>query len=132
MLFQWIRTSIAMKPYIFFYFLGDLDPLSPKHPLWIHPCNVATSSELYYPLVHIIIKSICYSVACGFFILYTVDSEIFARIFVFAKSIKRHISDVNNARLRKDLPISISDIVILPFCEGFIFTKLRIREVSRK
>ena len=29
-------------------------------------------------------------------------------------------------RLRQDLPISINDRVILPFCEVFIFTKLRI------
>ena len=53
--------------------------------------------------------------------LFTVDFEIFAR--VFANSIKRHISDVKSSRLRQDLPISIKDRVILPFCEGFIFTK---------
>ena len=63
---------------------------------------------------------------------YTVDSEIFARIFFFANSIKRHISDVKNSQLRQDLPISINDRVILPFREGFIFTKLRMCEVSRK
>ena len=50
----------------------------------------------------------------------------------FENSIKRHISDVKNSRLRKDLPISINDSVIFPFREGFIFTKLRICEVSRK
>ena len=57
--------------------------------------------------------------------IYTVDSEIFARVFFFANSIKRHISDVKNSRLRQDLPISINERVILPFREGFIFTKLR-------
>ena len=57
------------------------------------------------------------------FCLDTVDSEIFAR-FIFAKSFKRHTSDVKNPRLRQDLPISIKDRVILPFREGFIFTKL--------
>ena len=45
--------------------------------------------------------------------------------FIFANSIKRHISDVKNWQLRHDLPISINDRVILPFREGFIFTKLR-------
>ena len=36
-------------------------------------------------------------------------------------SIKRHISDVKNLRLRQDIPISINDRVTLPFREGFIF-----------
>ena len=56
----------------------------------------------------------------------------FRENFIFANSIKRHISDERNSRLRQDLPISINDRVILPFREGFIFTKLRICEVSRK
>ena len=51
---------------------------------------------------------------------------------IFANSIKRHINDVKNLRLRQDLPTSIKDKVILPFHEGFIFAKLRICEVSRK
>ena len=47
------------------------------------------------------------------------------------RSIKRHISDVKNLRLSQDLPISIKDDrVILPFHEDFIFTNLRICEVS--
>ena len=46
--------------------------------------------------------------------------------FIFANSIKRHISDVENSRLRQGLSLSINDRVILPFREGFIFTKLRI------
>ena len=56
----------------------------------------------------------------------------FRENFIFANSIKRHISGVKNSRLRQDLPISINGLLILPFCEGFIFTKLRICEVSRK
>ena len=36
------------------------------------------------------------------------------------------------SRLRYDLPISVIDRMISPFCEDFIFTKLRICEVSRK
>ena len=56
----------------------------------------------------------------------------FRENFIFANSIKRHISDVKNSRIRQDLPLSINDRVILPFREGFIFTKLRICEVSRK
>ena len=53
----------------------------------------------------------------------------FRKNFIFPNSI-RYISDVKNSRLRHDLPISINDRVILPFREGFIFTKLR--KSSRK
>ena len=44
----------------------------------------------------------------------------FRENFIFANSIKRHISDVKNSRLRQDLPISIndSDFVI---SRGFYF-----------
>ena len=56
----------------------------------------------------------------------------FHKNFIFTNSIKRHTSDVKNSRLRQGLPTSINDRVILPFREGFIFTKLRICEVSRK
>ena len=56
----------------------------------------------------------------------------FSENFIFANSIKIHISDVKNLRLRQDLSIPINGIVILPFREGFNFTKLRICEVSRK
>ena len=51
--------------------------------------------------------------------------------FIFANCIKRHISDVENSRLRQDLPISINDRVILPFREGLfsrIFTYAKFRE----
>ena len=51
----------------------------------------------------------------------TVDSEI------FANSIKDIL-----VMLRQDLPISINESMILPFREGFIFTKLRICELFRE
>ena len=52
-----------------------------------------------------------------------VDLEIFMRILFSWNSIKSHISDVKKLRLWQDFPISINNRVILPFCEGFIFTK---------
>ena len=52
--------------------------------------------------------------------------------FISANSIKRHISDVKNLRLGQDLLISINDRVILPFHEGFIFTKLHKNKVLAK
>ena len=56
----------------------------------------------------------------------------FRENFIFGNSIKRHISGVKNSGLRQDLPISKNNRVILPFREGFIFTKLRICEVYAK
>ena len=56
----------------------------------------------------------------------------FRENFIFVNSIKRQISDVKNLRLRQDVPISINNRVILPFCKGFIFMKLCICKVSRK
>ena len=60
----------------------------------------------------------------------TVNSEIFARIFIFANSVKRHICDVKIFRLVHDLLITLHVISvnyreISPFREDFIFTKLR-------
>ena len=55
----------------------------------------------------------------------------FCERFIYVNKIKRHISDVRDSRLRQDLPISINDRVILPFHEGFIFTKLRIYAYMR-
>ena len=49
----------------------------------------------------------------------------FRENFIFANGVKRHICDVKNSRQRHDLPISVNDRVILPFHEGFIFTKFR-------
>ena len=54
----------------------------------------------------------------------------FRENFIFANSIKRHIRDVKNSQIRQDLPISINDRVILPFREGFIFTKLHYAKFS--
>ena len=56
----------------------------------------------------------------------------FCANFIFVKSVKIQICHIKNPRLEHDLLISVNDRVILPFRKGFIFTKLRIREVSRK
>ena len=61
---------------------------------------------------------------CGILISYCRFGN-FCGNFIFANCIKRHHSDVKNSQLRLDLPISINDRVILPFCEGFIFRILR-------
>ena len=60
------------------------------------------------------------------------NSGNFRNNFIFANSLKRHICDVKNLQLGHDLPISVKDILISPFREDFIFTKLRLCEVSRK
>ena len=44
---------------------------------------------------------------------------------IFAKSVKRHIYDIKKSRVWHDLPILVNNRVISPFCEGFIFAKLR-------
>ena len=46
--------------------------------------------------------------------------------FIFANSVKRHICDVKNSRLRRELHKPVNDRVISSFREDFIFTKLRI------
>ena len=63
----------------------------------------------------------------------------FRENFIFANSIKRHISDVNNLRLRQNLPISINDRVILPFREvlfsrnfAYAYAKFRENKVLAK
>ena len=56
----------------------------------------------------------------------------FRENFIFANNVKRHICDVKNLRLGHNLTILVNDRVISPLHEGFIFTKLRIYEVSRK
>ena len=55
-----------------------------------------------------------------FWILGNVNAEI------FANSVKKHVREPKNSRLGLDLPISVSERVIAPFCEDFIFMKLRI------
>ena len=42
------------------------------------------------------------------------------------------MSHVKYSRLRQDLPLSINERVIVPFPEGFIFTKLRQNKVLAK
>ena len=58
--------------------------------------------------------------------------RIFRENFIFANSVKRHICGVKNSRQGHNLSISVNDRVISAFREDFIFTKLRICEVSRK
>ena len=52
----------------------------------------------------------------------TVNPQIFMRILFSQIALKRHICDAKNFRLGHDFPI----LVISPFCEDFIFTKLHI------
>ena len=47
--------------------------------------------------------------------------------FNFQNSVKRQTFDRKILRLGFDSPISVVERVISPFCEDFIFTKLRIR-----
>ena len=56
----------------------------------------------------------------------------FRENFIFANSVKRHICDAQSWRQRHDLNVSVNNRLNLIFREGFIFTKLRICEVSRK
>ena len=56
----------------------------------------------------------------------TVNPEIFARIIFFTNSFKRHSCGAKNLGLVHVLPISVINRVISPFCEDFIFAKLRI------
>ena len=53
----------------------------------------------------------------------------FRENFIFAKNVKRNISHVKNSRLWRDLTASVKDKEFSPFRKGFIFAKLRIREV---
>ena len=57
---------------------------------------------------------------------YTVNPDL------FANSVKIHICDFKISRLGSDIPACVNDRVISSFREGFIFTKLRVCEVSRK
>ena len=57
---------------------------------------------------------------------------IFRENIIFANSIKIHISDVENSRLRQDLSKSINERVILPFREGFYFHATSHMRISQK
>ena len=70
-------------------------------------------------------KIICYD-------LRYCKSGNFRETFIFANGVKRHICEAENSRLGHDLHISVNDKVISALREDFIFTKLRICEVSRK
>ena len=50
--------------------------------------------------------------------------------FIFRNSIKIHICDAKNLRLGHDSRILVNNRVISVFREDFVFTKLRICEVS--
>ena len=70
---------------------------------------------------------------------FTVNPEIFAsvlfslNIFYLINSLHVDIfAAFKNSRLVHDLLISVNDRMISPFRKDFIFTKLRICEVSRK
>ena len=58
----------------------------------------------------------------------TVNSEIFRENFIYVNNIKRPIFHIKNLRLGYNLPTSVNDRVILPFCEGFIFMVVKFRE----
>ena len=57
----------------------------------------------------------------------TCKSGNFREHFIFANSVKRHVCDVKISR-----PGMINDRMILPFREGFIFSKLRTCDIPRK
>ena len=47
-------------------------------------------------------------------------------------SVKRHSCELKNSQVGHDLPISVKDKVILPFREGFVFTKFREKKIFAK
>ena len=51
--------------------------------------------------------------------------------FIFANSVKRHICDVKNSRLRHDLLTSRNDIMVSPLREDFIFTFAKIKTIAK-
>ena len=57
---------------------------------------------------------------------HVVNSEVFARILFSQKELKAIFATLKITRLGHDLPTSVNDRVILPFCEGFFYS-----EVSR-
>ena len=66
-------------------------------------------------------------ISVGFCSLFTnINFRNFHGTFILANSVKRHISEAKHLRIGHDLPSSVNDRVISPFCKGFIFTKLRI------
>ena len=64
--------------------------------------------------------------------MYCKFGNFYSEIFIFANNVRRRVSDVKNSRMGQYLPSSVNSKVISTFCEGFIFAKFIIREVSRK
>ena len=62
----------------------------------------------------------------------TVNPEIFARILFSRIALKDLFATLKNLGQGHDFPISVDDRTISLFYEDFIFTKLRICEVTRK
>ena len=62
----------------------------------------------------------------------TDETTPFPENLIFATSFKRHFCDFKNLGLGHDLPSSVNDRVIARNHEDFIFTKLRIWDVSGK
>ena len=61
----------------------------------------------------------------------------FRENFIFANSVKSHICDVNNSRLRHDLPISVNYREISPYREDlisriFAYAKFRENKILAK
>ena len=61
----------------------------------------------------------------------TLNAEISVSIFI-GNSVKTHYLRCYNLRQWRDLPILVNESDISPNREDFIFTKLRICQVSRK
>ena len=57
--------------------------------------------------------------------------RIFLENFIFAKSVKRYICNIKNLQLGHDLPITVTDRMLYPFCESFIFTKREIKTLTK-
>ena len=88
------------------------------------------SDNFFQAIAHIsnkMLSEISLSINCDY-----CKFEIVRVYFIFANSVKRHICEVVKARLGPALALLMNDRVISPFCDDFIFTKLRTCDVSRK
>ena len=57
--------------------------------------------------------------------LYTVNSEILARILFFANNVKRHICHGKNSRVWHDLPTSVKDKEFFTISRNSSYAKFR-------
>ena len=71
-------------------------------------------------------------IECHVFELNTKNPEIFCDTFFSRITLKDIFVTSKILQLVHDLSISVNDILISPFRKEFIFTKLRLCEVSRK